>query len=207
MPEEIEVETEKLQETIEELREEREERQREEKATHWTRWIALSTAILAVVAAVAALQSGALVNEALIVKNNALLRQTQASDQWGYYQAKGLKATSAQQTATLLAALPNRAEAVEKWNKEAERYKEEQKEIDAKAKELEAERDKETEEAHHLMHRHHTFAYCVTFTQVAIALSAIAALTKRKSIWVLSLLTGAAGIGVFLLGIGAGLAK
>ncbi|MBC7528436.1 MAG: DUF4337 domain-containing protein [Chthonomonadaceae bacterium] len=203
MPEEIEIETEKLQESIDEMREERVERVRQEKETAWTRWISLSTALLAVVAAIGALQSGSLVNEALITKNNALLKQSQASDQWAYYQAKGLKSNGAKQTVAILASLTNKTESTEnteKWKAEAERYNEEQKEIEKKAHELEKERDEAGKETEHLMHRHHIFAYCVTLTQVAIALSAIAALTKRKPIWFVSLLLGALGLYVFITG-------
>jgi len=76
MPEEIEVETKDLQEAIEELHEEREEL----KHAGWTKYIGLSTAILAVFAAIGALQSGSLVNEALI-------DQVKASDSWNEYQA------------------------------------------------------------------------------------------------------------------------
>jgi hypothetical protein len=201
LPEEIEIETKELQETIEEMREERAERHREEQETSWTRWISLSTALLAVVAAVAALQSGSLVNEALVVKNNSVLKQSQASDQWAYFQAKGLKSNGAKQTADLMAVLPAQAANAEKWSKEAERYKEDQKEIEEKAHELEKERDAEGRESVHLMHQHHTFAYCVTFTQVAIALSAVAALTKRRPIWYVSLLLGALGLFIFVTGL------
>src|SRR5689334_23355115 len=80
MAEEQEIETRELQETIEELREEREERESEAKKAAWTRYIAMTTAILAVFAAVGALQSGALVNEAMI-------KQIKASDTWNEYQA------------------------------------------------------------------------------------------------------------------------
>ena len=100
MPEEAEVETKELQETIEEMREERAERVEAERRTAWTRWISLGTALLAVVAAVGALQSGTLVNEALVKKNESVLHQAQASDQWAYYQAKGIKG-ELQRTATL----------------------------------------------------------------------------------------------------------
>jgi len=130
-----------------------------------------------------------------------VLKQSQASDQWAYYQAKGLKSNGAKQTADLMAALPAHAESAEKWKAEAERYKEEQKEIDKKARELEKERDEEGRESMHRMHQHHIFAYCVTFTQVAIALSAIAALTRRKPVWYVSLLLGAGGLFVFLAGV------
>src|SRR5438046_1184977 len=84
MPEEVEIETKELQETIDELREEREERHAEERKTAWTRWISLTTALLAVFAAIGALQSGALVN-------GAMLDQLRASDTWNEYQASRLK--------------------------------------------------------------------------------------------------------------------
>jgi hypothetical protein len=80
MPEHIEVETGELQEKIDELNEEREQRSEEDKRFAWVRYVGLSTAILAVFAAVGALQSGNLVNEALI-------HQLKASDSWNEYQA------------------------------------------------------------------------------------------------------------------------
>ncbi|MDQ2732905.1 MAG: DUF4337 domain-containing protein, partial [Armatimonadota bacterium] len=91
MAETPEVETNEMRETLHELQEEREERGREEKQTAWMRYIALSTAILAVVAAVSALHAGSLVNEAMIAKQNAGMNQAKASDQWAYYQSKGIK--------------------------------------------------------------------------------------------------------------------
>src|SRR5438034_7281597 len=84
MPEEIEVETKELQEAIEEMHEERREREEEVKRSAWTRYIALSTAILAVFAAIGALQSGALVNQ-------AMMDQLKASDTWSEYQSSRLK--------------------------------------------------------------------------------------------------------------------
>src|SRR5258708_33419234 len=54
--------------------------------------IALTTALLAALGAVAALRAGATVNEALVLKTEAGRSQAEASDQWAYYQAKGIKA-------------------------------------------------------------------------------------------------------------------
>lgn len=205
MPEEIEIETKELQEKLDELHEERrelaQERAAEVKASAWTRWISLSTALIAVIAAVAALQSGSLVNEALIQKNEALLNQAKASDTWAEYQAKGIKSNGAQQTAAILAATAFTAlGAAAKWNGAAARYKSEQAVLKVEAQKLEAQRDEKGREAEHLMRRHHAFAYCVTFTQVAIALWAIAALTRRKDVWAFSLLVGLLGIVYFATG-------
>ena len=52
----------------------------------WISWVALSTAILAVLAAIAGLLSGEHANE-------AMMNQIESSDQWNYYQAKGIKAS------------------------------------------------------------------------------------------------------------------
>jgi hypothetical protein len=48
---------------------------------------------------------------------------------------------------------------------------------------------------------HHQFARSVTILQVAIALSAIAALARRKFAWWISLAVGAAGAVFFVLGL------
>ena len=57
-----------------------------------------------------------------------------------------------------------------------------------------------SEESSHSLHLHHQFAKSVTIFQVSIALSAIAALTRRKAMWWLSLLLGGGGVVFFVLG-------
>jgi hypothetical protein len=49
-----------------------------------------------------------------------------------------------------------------------------------------------------LLHRHHGFANAVALFQVAIALGALAALTRSRPVWFASLGLGAVGL-VFLL--------
>ncbi len=66
---------------------------------------------------------------------------------------------------------------------EAKRYKDEQLDIKKDSEEIEKNIQEKNEEADHLMHHHHQFAYAVTFFQVAIALAAIASLTRRKPMW------------------------
>src|SRR5229473_346022 len=81
MPEEPELDTDKLQETI-----------HEPPSGALLRNIALTTAMLAALGAVAALRAGGTVNEALVLKTESGRLQAEASDQWAYYQAKGIKA-------------------------------------------------------------------------------------------------------------------
>jgi hypothetical protein len=84
MPEGPEIDTDKLHETIQE--------KLQEEGGAFLKRIALTTALLAAFAAVAALRAGATVNEALMLKTEATRLQAQASDQWAFYQAKGMKA-------------------------------------------------------------------------------------------------------------------
>ena len=187
MPEEPEVETEKLHEAIHE--------ELEKEGSRFLKRIALTTAILAVLAAIAALWAGDTVNEALVLKTEATRLQAEASDQWGYYQAKGLKATVTELSKNSWIALDKTPP--EELAKSEERYTEDQRKSKEKAEELEKQRDEKIVEADHLMHRHHFFAQSVALLQVAIALGAVAALTRKRLVWVGSALLGLLGAGVF----------
>ncbi len=183
MPEDAEVETEKLHEAIEE--------ELEKEGGTFLRRIALTTAVLAAFAAIAALRAGATVNEALVLKTEATRLQAEASDQWAYYQAKGIKAAieKGAENAWLAAGKP----VPEALEVRVHRYEEEQKEIEAHAREMEKERDLKSAEADELLHRHHGFANAVALFQVSIALGAVAALTRIKPVWFASMLVGLVG--------------
>jgi Domain of unknown function (DUF4337) len=143
----------------------------------WISGVALSTAILAVLAAIAGLLSGSHANE-------AMLKQIEAADQWAFYQAKGIKA------AVLEAKMSLTNSADEADREKAARYSEEQSEIQKEAQE------KQTE-AKTNFHQHEVFARGVTLFQIAIAVAAISALTRRRRYWLVSMAIGAAG-GIFL---------
>jgi hypothetical protein len=192
MPEGPEIETEKLHEAIhQELEKE------EEASAGFLKRIALSTAVLAALAAVAALRAGGTVNEALVLKTEATRLQAEASDQWAYYQAKGVKA--AVQEATRSSWLAAGKEPPPDHAEKQQRYVEEQKEIQEKAKEKERERDERSRQADHLLHQHHFFANAVALFQVSIALGAVAALTRAKTVWLGSMVVGLAGLAVAAL--------
>jgi hypothetical protein len=184
MPEGPEVETEKLHEAIHE--------ELEKEGGGFLKVIALTTALLAAMAALGSLRAGATVNEALALKTEATRLQAQASDQWAYYQAKGVK--GAVQEAIRASWQAAGKEPPAEVGEKVKRYGEEQEKIAEKAKELEKERDAREAEAEHLMHQHHRHAIAVALFQVAIALGAVAALTRVKVVWGASLLVGAAGL-------------
>jgi len=145
----------------------------------WISWAALSTAILAVLAAIAGLLSGKHANE-------AMMNQIEASDQWNYYQAKSIKA-SVLDAKMALAGTPNESDQTKR-----DRYEKEQEEIKS-----EAERKEAAAKAN--FHKHEVFARGVTMFQIAIAIAAISALTRRRRFWIVSLLFGAIGCAFLVL--------
>ena len=164
----------------------------------WIMALSLSTAILAVLAAVASLESGAHANHALAEKNDAVLAQNKASDAWAFFQAKSIKhAIYASQAEGLKKSDPD---AAAKLGKEAERYKaeSEEKKKDAEGSEHAIEEKQHHADAHFA--KHHQFAYAVTIFQVSIGIAAIAALTKRKELWLGSILIGLGGLFFFVRG-------
>ncbi len=187
MPEEIEVDTDNLREAI--------DREIERASGSLLRTIALTTALFAALAAIASLEAGGTVNEALALKTEATRLQAEASDQWGYYQAKGLKAAVAESQKNVWVALDKAPPA--QLASDSERYLDDQKRSREKAETLEQGRDAKSEEADVLMHRHHFFAQSVALLQVAIALGAIAALTRKRAAWIGSTILGAIGCGLF----------
>ena len=187
MPEGPEVDTDKLREAIDE--------EIEKEGGALLRTIALTTALFAAVAAIASLQAGGTVNEALVLKTEAAVLQAKASDQWAYYQAKGIKATVTDLSGKTFTALDKPVP--EELTASREKYSKDQESSREKAEEFEKQRDEKNEEAEHLMHHHHFYAQSVALLQVAIALGAVAALTRRRMAWIGSTLLGLIGCGIF----------
>ncbi len=187
MPEPMEDETERVHEIVKEL---------EEQGGSLIRQIALTTALFAAIAAIASLFAGASVNEALVLKTEAARLQAEASDQWTYYQAKGIKAAVQEASRTSWIAIGK--EPPPQYGNSQQQYRTDQSEIEKKARELERQRDEKSIEADHLLHQHHHYAYAVAILQVAIALGAIAALTRYRMLWFGSLLGGVGATVIFI---------
>ena len=174
------------------------ERIEEKQHPPWMVYLSLATALMAVFAAIASLESGAHSNEAIFDKNNAVLHQSQASDQWSFFQAKGIKATFLKAQSQSLP--PASADLAGRLAQESERYTNEQDEIQRKARELEERVAESNRNATKHIEHHHRFAISVTVFQVAIALCAIAALTRRSLLFWIGLAGGLLGTVLFALG-------
>lgn len=158
----------------------------------WNKYLAISTALIAVIAAIASLASGTYSNQAVLEKNNAVLFQSKASDQWNYYQAKGIKKNVSDAFSQQFSSPSFKAQ--------SDKYAAEQKDILAQAQSFEKQVEEADKASEHSLEKHHKLAFAVTFFQIAIALAAMSSLMRRRSFFVLSLLAAAGGIGYMLAG-------
>ena len=157
----------------------------------FTSRLAVLTAILSTVGAIFGYMGGHSQNAALLYKNEAAIQKTAASNQWNYYQAKSNKQNLAELSVTLTT-----GDAQEKFKQAIERYQQEKAEIKADAEKLEAVAKEADHESDLEMQVHQRWALATTLLQIAIALSAITLLTRKR--WMLVGVYGATGLGMLV---------
>ena len=147
-----------------------------ESRERWVLGVALTAALLAVLAAVASSLSSHHESE-------AVLDQIKASDQWSYYQAKGIKENTAASESRILEAMGKPTPEKDS----IERYRKEKEDIKEKAQEF------TRDSARHLS-QHHTYSQAVTLSQIAIAVAAVSVLTRKRPFWFVSICFGLTGV-------------
>jgi hypothetical protein len=147
--------------------------------------VSLTMAVLAVLVATVSLLGHRSSTEEVILQNKV-------TDQWSYYQAKNIRRHNDDLIAGLTGIVAAKdAEAAAKFQEkiraEAERYRDEQKELEAKAREL--------EQDFGLAHRKtDRFELGEVFLEIALVITSITLLSGRRIYWYLGFLFGAAGI-------------
>lgn len=152
--------------------------------------LAVITAVLATVGAFFSYMGGATQASAGLLKNDAAIKKTEASNQWNYYQSKSSK----QNLAELAVELAPSEEQKAKYRDKVARYDKEKADIKGVAEKLEEESRHFDEQSAEQMHLHHRWAQATTALQVSIALAAIALLTRKRWMEWATLGTGLAGI-------------
>jgi Domain of unknown function (DUF4337) len=160
-----------------------------------TAQIAVVTAIIATIGAIFAYMGGATQANAGLFKNNAAIKKTEASNRWNYYQAKSSKQNLAELAVELVAAPEKKAT----FQEEIKRYKTEKAEIKLEAEKLEKESNDWDKKSDDQLHLHHRWAQATTTLQVAIALAAIALLTKKRWLEYAMFIVAAGGVIVGVL--------
>lgn len=162
----------------------------EKEKSDWLTYVSLSTAIIAIVTALAGLYESQITAKTILTKNEAVLYQSQASDQWNFFQAKSVKAHIYAVNAELY---PDKAV---DFKKKVDAYKIEQDEIKEEAKKIEALKELRNKESDYYYHKHHILGFAITFLQISIAIASISALTRNKNFWIGSLVLSSIGAAI-----------
>ena len=137
--------------------------------------LAVATAIIATVGALFAYMGGLKQVNAGLYKNEAAIKKTDAADKWAYYQAKNNRQNISELAVDIV---PDARK--EYYRGEAARYKLEKVDAQHEAEKLEQESKEWDEKSEHEIHEHHRWQQATTALSIAIAMAAIALLTKSR---------------------------
>jgi hypothetical protein len=166
--------------------------QKEKEArSSWTKYVSLSMICLAVLAAIAT-QRGAGYSSAIMKQlNEATFNQAEASDQWTYYQAKGIKGAVATEERDVLTTAGNAdSKLLADLGKTIDRYKKEQADIMTEALKFEAKRNEARTAATLAADRSREMGLATTIFQIAIALGGVCLVVKKRWLWYCSMAAG-----------------
>jgi len=169
------METQEIEEKIEEARESADKR------------IGLTMAIVAVLLALATMLGHRTHTEEVLI-------QTKAADQWAYFQAKNTRSSMHADFAELLAAIPGNEKLQEKFRAHSEEQKGSAEEIKTKAEELENEVATTSKRASR-------FDTAEIFLEIAIVLSSICLLTGLRVFWAVSFVSSLVGVAFLAFGL------
>lgn len=157
----------------------------------WLQWVALTTTILAVCAAISSLKASS-------YSTKVQIHTTKEANHWAYYQSKSMKQHNyrlARDILTYASLLQNPSPKVEQfltarikaYDKEINRYNQDKKQVKIEAENFIKEQD--------ILKRHNgAFALAVMLLQIAIMMSAVGALIKKKSLWFAGLALSLVGL-------------
>jgi hypothetical protein len=184
-----------------------EEAHHAEHASHdeFTKRVAMTMAIVAAALAFVTLLSHRAHNETIQYQIKSNDHLTEASDKWGYFQAKKNRAYMLEADAKMLGLLekdvgqPNASKTViEEWDKSATRYKEESDKLEEEAHKLTEEANAYEHKAHRTHLKGNLFDLGELGIELALVLCSIAVLTKRSPFWLTGIAVGVVGFLVAL---------
>src|SRR5437762_2200600 len=153
--------------------------------------VAITVVVLAVLAAfvgsLETLESGA----ALSAKNEAVLLQDKATDQWNFFQAKSIKKNLYEVAGAL------GPQGASEFGKNAQKNANDEEEIQKKARELENTSEDALRESDRHETRHHWLTISATLLHIAIATATITIVAGgQRWLWYVALVLGTAGTAV-----------
>jgi hypothetical protein len=147
--------------------------------------VSLTMAILAVLVAVVSLLGHRAHTEEVVLQNKA-------TDQWAYYQAKNIRRHTDELFADFASVMATTdstkaAQLREKYEAEANTYRDQQKDVDAEARKLE-------QETKHERNRADRFDLAEVFLEIGLVVTSITLLSGRRIFWKTGVVLGVVGV-------------
>jgi hypothetical protein len=187
---ELDQELAELKGFIAELKADRATQKDKERREGWTKYTAISLVFIAVLAAVANQWAGKYSSRVLVELNNSTFNQAKASDQWSYYQAKSIKQNLYEGLSEFSSKSGEGAgfeQNLSAFNAKVAKYKADEEKIMAEAKDFEKLRDTARAAAARAGQHGGGMGLAIAIFQIAIALGSICLVTKKPSLWYLSM--------------------
>ena len=162
-----------------------------EKREAWTKYVSLSTICLAVLAAIASQQGGGYSTATIRQLHEATFNQAEASDQWDYYQSRGIKqGMDEMERERLIKHEGAAAGELVALSEKIEKYESEKKVSSAQARAFEKKRDAARGLAAKASDLSGRMGLATTIFQIAIALGGVCLIVKKRWLWAGSLALG-----------------
>ena len=185
---ELDQELSELKGFIAELKQDRTAQKEKEKREAWTKYTSLSIVFIAVLAAIAAQWSGKYSSRVLVKLNDATYNQALASDQWSFYQAKSIKKNLYETMRDSgLKGADTSSQSAEAFQARINKYEAEEAKIMNLATNYETLRDAARKDATVASRHGAGMGTSIAIFQISVALASICLVTKKRSLWYLSL--------------------
>ncbi len=169
------------------------------KAEAWTKYAALSMAFIALIAGYTMTRGGSCSSRAAKDLSEATYNQTNASDQWSFYQSKAQKQLLTELEINLKTATHSDEEGVKALKAKVARYDKEKAEIQAEARKFEKARDELRADADRMTALSGKFGQAAQAFQIALAIGGLCLLARKRWLWFITL--GVAAVAVYLLSV------
>ncbi len=153
------------------------------------KWIAIFTAVISTIGALVGRQAEEIANSAILLKNEAALKKTEAADQWNYYQAVSTKSHLAELAMTLVP-----ADKRQPYADKIKKYEAQKTDIKQQADKLEALSATANAESALLAGPRGNYMYALALLQVAITVVSVTVLTRQRWLFGVAIVLSVVGL-------------
>lgn len=158
------------------------------------KWVAIFTAIAATLGGIVGHEANHVANDAILYKNEAVLKKTDAANQWAYYQAISTKSHLME-----LAKQLTPAEVHPNYDEKLAKYAQQKEEVQEKANALEKQVDAADAKSAALREPRQNLFLALALFQIAISVAGVTVLSRQLWLFGVAIAGALGGIGFWIV--------